>query len=195
MISLRSSLPLLNGMIFPPAPEFVQNRIFPFIAFCVDPYLNKVRCPDLPFNTCILLVSASVIPPQGSIPILARGRRPRRLSGIFRHPLFHRLHAGHRHGAPRPAPSSPTRIPPARFAPRQRSPRVETFLARNSRVLPASLAPIPLNAVAAGRRRGGQRGSPSPAGAAGGLSGRPLLLIAGAGQPQPATNRPHSLLS
>jgi hypothetical protein len=45
MISLRSSLPLLNGMIFPPAPEVVQNRIFPFIAFCVEPYLNKVRCP------------------------------------------------------------------------------------------------------------------------------------------------------
>ena len=43
MISLRSSLPLLNGIIFPPAPEFVQNRIFPFIAFCVEPYLNRFR--------------------------------------------------------------------------------------------------------------------------------------------------------
>jgi hypothetical protein len=168
MISLRSSLPLLNGVIFPPAPEFVQNRLFPFIAFCVDPYLNKIRCLQLTKilrHTHSLPLTATAIPiPQGSIPILARGRRPRCLSCFLRRSIPHRLHAGHRHGAPRPAPA---RRPQTRSAPRRRPPRAETFHSRSRRALTAPLAPNPcLNASAAGRRarsssssrrRGGRR--------------------------------------
>eukprot|EP00291_Cryptomonas_curvata_P004657 CAMPEP_0172190934 /NCGR_PEP_ID=MMETSP1050-20130122/23397_1 /TAXON_ID=233186 /ORGANISM="Cryptomonas curvata, Strain CCAP979/52" /LENGTH=160 /DNA_ID=CAMNT_0012865879 /DNA_START=164 /DNA_END=643 /DNA_ORIENTATION=- len=43
LVSLRATLPVLNGIIFPPAPEFVERNLFPFIAYCAEPYLNAVR--------------------------------------------------------------------------------------------------------------------------------------------------------
>ena len=48
LVSLHATIPVLNGIIFPPAPEFVEKNLFPFIAFCAEPYLNAVRRPPTP---------------------------------------------------------------------------------------------------------------------------------------------------
>ena len=42
-LSLRTTLPILNGFLFPEAPVFVKDKVYPFLYFISEPFLTPFR--------------------------------------------------------------------------------------------------------------------------------------------------------
>jgi hypothetical protein len=42
-LSLRTTLPILNGFVLPEAPVFVRDRLFPFLYFISEPFMVPFR--------------------------------------------------------------------------------------------------------------------------------------------------------
>eukprot|EP00961_Rhodomonas_salina_P124523 1678144-Rhodomonas_salina.2 len=43
-LSLRATIPFLNGFILPSAPPVVEEKVLPFLAYISDPFVAVFRC-------------------------------------------------------------------------------------------------------------------------------------------------------